>query len=216
MLRDEDAAGAVKRKSLAVAQAAREALGRREALLGLVRVIAPDAGAARLLGAGIVAWRVGEPVLLLASVGGRAKVNEKIAFRRDQEGMHRMVAGSGQAGDDRLASALWGDFVRGNRIAHDAVVDLGVDHAVVEDEAGAAVSAARDRFAEPFDDVGAPAAMRVLQRDDKATRWNGAVIVVDAAPGVDVERSVRGDRHLAGVADIVGEDRGAEAEIGRA
>src|ERR1700730_2929015 len=104
MLRDEDAAGAVKRKSLAVAQAAREALGRREALIGLVRVIAPDAGAVCLLGAGIVAWRVGEPVLLLASVGGRAKVNEKIAFRRDQERMHRMGAGNRQAVDHRLAS----------------------------------------------------------------------------------------------------------------
>src|ERR1700720_4254179 len=103
MLRDEDADGAVKRKSLAVAQAAREALGRGEALLGLVRVRAPDAGVVCLLGAGIVSWRGGEPVLLLASVGGRAKVNEKIAFRRDQERRYRMVAGSGQAGADRPA-----------------------------------------------------------------------------------------------------------------
>src|SRR5260370_12433012 len=100
MLRDEDAAGGVKGEPLAVAQTARESLGRREALAGLVGVIAPDTGAGRLLGAGIVPLRVGESVLLLASIGGRAEVNEKIAFRRDQERMHRMVARNGQAGND--------------------------------------------------------------------------------------------------------------------
>src|SRR5258706_904114 len=141
MLRGEDAAGGIKGESFAVAQAARISLGWREALVGLVRVIAPDTAASHLLGAGIVPLRMGESVLLLAIVCGRAEVNEKIAFRRDQERMHRMVARSGQARDHRLPFALGCDLVPGERIAHDAVVDLGVDHAVVEYEAGAAVPA---------------------------------------------------------------------------
>jgi len=73
------------------------------------------------------------------------------------------------------------------------------------------MAAACNRFAEPFNDVGVAVAMRVFQRDDEAARWNGAVIVVDAAPRVDIERSIRRERHLAGMANIVGEDRGAEA-----
>src|ERR1700724_2697321 len=106
MLRDEDAAGGVEGEPLAVAQAACESLGRRKVLAGLVGVITPDPCASRLLGAGIVALRMGESVHLLASVRGRAEVDEKIAFRCDQERMHRMIAGNGQARDDRLARAL--------------------------------------------------------------------------------------------------------------
>src|ERR1700737_4297089 len=162
MLRDENAAGRVEGEPLAVAEAARESLGRREALAGLVGVITPDTGASRLLGAGIVALRVGESVHLLASVRGRAEVNEEITPRRDQERMNRMVARNGQTRDDRLPFALGCDLALGERIAHDAIVDLGVDHTVVECEPGAAVAAARDRFTEPFDDVGAPVAMGVL------------------------------------------------------
>src|SRR3981081_2751221 len=102
MLRGEDATGGVKGESLAVAQTACESLGWREALVGLVRVIAPDTGASRLFGAGIVPWRVGESVFLLAIVGGRADVNKKIAFRRDQERKNRMVCPNGEA-----PSAWW-------------------------------------------------------------------------------------------------------------
>ena len=51
----------------------------------------------------------------------------------------------------------------------------------------------------------------VLQRDEKAARMHLLVLVVGAAPCVDIERSVRPHDHLAGVADIVGEDGGAEA-----
>ena len=65
-----------------------------------------------------------------------------------------MVAGDGQARDHCFAFALGGDLVGRERIAHDAVVDLGIDHPVVERDAGAAVAAACDGFAEPFDDVG--------------------------------------------------------------
>src|SRR5882757_262905 len=211
MLRDEDAAGGVKREPLAVAQAAGVSLGRRKALVGLVGVIAPDTGTSSLLGAGIVPRRMGEPIPLLAIVGSRAKINEEIAFRCDQERMHRMVADNGQVRHHRLPFALGCDLVGRDRVAHDAVVGLGVDHAVMEYEAGATVAAARDRFTEPFDDVGVPVAMRVLQRDNKATRWNGAVVEIGAAPRVDVERSVRRDCHLAGVADVVRENCGAEA-----
>src|ERR1700694_1105906 len=128
MLGGEDAAGGIKGEPFAVAQAACESLGWREALPGLVRVIAPDTGASRLLGAGIVSLRMGESGLLLAIVGGRADVNKEIAFRRDEEKMHRMIARDGQARDDRLPSALGCDVVPGKRVAHDAIVDLGVDH----------------------------------------------------------------------------------------
>jgi hypothetical protein len=72
MLRGEDPAGGIKRESFAVAQAARKSLGWREVLVGLVGVIAPDTGASRLLGAEIVAGRMGESVLRLVIVGGPA------------------------------------------------------------------------------------------------------------------------------------------------
>src|ERR1700716_3850855 len=101
--------------------------------------------------------------------------------------MHRMVARDGQARHDRLASALRRDFARGERVAHDAIIGLGVDHAVIEYEAGAAgpaVPAACNGFTEPLDDVGVPIAMRVLQRDGKASGRNWTVVVIDAAPGV--------------------------------
>src|SRR5258706_16395733 len=126
-------------------------------------VIAPDTGATRLLGAGIVSWRVGVSVLLLAIVCGRAEVNEELTFRRDQERMRRMIAGNGQPRDDRLASAFGCDLGPGDGVAQDAVVDLGVDHTFVECDAGAAVPAARDRFTEPLDDVRVPVATCVLQ-----------------------------------------------------
>jgi hypothetical protein len=121
-----------------------------------------------------------------------------------------MVTGDGHARHHCFSFALGGDIVRRERVANDAIVDLGVNHPIVECDAGAAMAATRDRFTEPFDDVGAPAAILVLQRDDKPARWNGAVVVIDATPRVDVERSVRRERHLAGVADIIGENCSAE------
>ena len=101
-----------------------------------------------------------------------------------------MVAGSGQPRHDCFPFALGCDVVGRERVAHDTVIDLGVNHPIVECDAGATMAAARDRFTEPLDDVGVSAAALVFQGDDKTTRWNGAVVVVDAAPRIDVERSV--------------------------
>ena len=59
--------------------------------------------------------------------------------------------------------------------------------------------------------VGGAVVVVVLQRDEEAAGMDRVGLVVPAAPRVEVERPVGGDDHLARVADMVGEDGGAEA-----
>src|SRR5471032_2915285 len=101
-------------------------------LPGLVGIVPPDAAAAPQLRAELIARDVRNAVLRLAGVRCRAEINEKIARGIDDEGMHRMIAGERQAGDDDLRRAdRYGRALRQD-IAHDAVVYLGIKCAIVE------------------------------------------------------------------------------------
>jgi hypothetical protein len=78
-------------------------------------------------------------------------------------------------------------------------------------DAGAAGATLLAGLAEADVDVGAAVAIGILQGHQKPAGRRRVVAVVAAAPGVDVERPVGRDDHLAGVADIVGEYGGAKS-----
>ena len=122
-----------------------------------------------------------------------------------------MIAGERQAGDDGFRLALGYDLIVSQRVADDAIVDLGEETALVEADAGAAMAAGRDGLAEAGDHVGMSVALGVPERDQKTARRRFIVLIIDAAPGVDVDGAVRRDGEMAGMAEIVGEDRRAEA-----
>ena len=107
-----------------------------------------------------------------------------------------------------------GDHPRRQGVAHDAVVGLREQRAVIKRDSRPAGIAALDSRAEANDFVGAAAAGRVLQRQQETAVGRLGVIgvgVIAAAPGVDVNHAVRGNDHVPGVADIVGEHGGAES-----
>jgi hypothetical protein len=53
-------------------------------------------------------------------------------------------------------------------------------------------------------------ALAVFQGNQHSARRRCVVAAIGAAPGIDIDRAVRSDRHVAGVAQLVGEDRGAK------
>jgi hypothetical protein len=115
--------------------------------------------------------------------------------RVDQERMHRMIAGDRHAGNDDLRFAARHHLAILQRVGDDLVVGLGVELALVDVDAGAAVVALGRRGAETFDLVGLAVVVGVLQSDEEPVRPRRFVaFVISAAPGVDVERAVRGDR----------------------
>jgi hypothetical protein len=122
-------------------------------LVGLIGVVAPSAGARLQLIAGLVARRVRHAVLDLARIGGRAEIDVKMPLRIDDEGMHRMIGGKRQAGDDDLR-LFRHQRIRRQRVANDLVVLFDVERAVVEADAGAAGRALLDARAEALDDIG--------------------------------------------------------------
>ena len=93
--------------------------------------------------------------------------------------------------------------------AHDLVVLFGIKRAVVIIDAGSTGGALRGAVAEALDDVCVARPLAVLQREEEATCRRLVVIVIHAAPGVDVEHAVRRDDHLARVAELVGKYRRA-------
>jgi hypothetical protein len=72
-----------------------------------------------------VAGRVGYAIFELTGIGRRAEVDEQLAFRVDQERVHRMVAGQRQAGQHHGGRPDRQRLPRGERIAQDAAVLLG-------------------------------------------------------------------------------------------
>ena len=117
----------------------------------------------------------------------------------------------GRPDSDRFGPGFRRDLAVFKRVADDAVVALREDRALVETDAGAAMASRGYRLAEAFDDVGVAVAFRVLQRDQKPARRRRIVLVINAAPGVDIDDAVGRRDELAGVADVIGEDRRAEA-----
>ena len=66
-----------------------------------------------------------------------------------------MIAGERQAGNDGLRRFLWARIeVRRHPVTNDPVVELSVEIAVVERDAGTSVSAARGCRPKPADDIG--------------------------------------------------------------
>ena len=122
-----------------------------------------------------------------------------------------MIAGDGHAAEDRLGLAGRRDLAVLQGIAHDAVVDLGVEAVLVDRDAGAAVPALGKGLTETLDLIGFPLTLISLQRDKEAAIWRRIVVVVDTAPGIHEHRAVRRHGHLARMADLVGKDRCAEA-----
>ena len=121
-----------------------------------------------------------------------------------------MVAGERQLGNDHLGRPGRRERACRQGVAHDAVVHLRVKRAIVERDAGAAGAALLAGLAEADADVGAAVAVGILQGDQEAARRRRVVAVVAAAPGVDVDHSVRRDDQVSGVADIVGKHGCAE------
>ena len=122
-----------------------------------------------------------------------------------------MVAGEGQARHDDLGRPGGRDHPCRQGVAHDAIVHLRKQPAVVKRDARATGAAFLASLAEAHDDIGPAVAGGVLQGHQEATGRRRVVVVIAAAPGVDVDHAVRGDDEVPGVADVVGEHRGTEA-----
>ena len=87
-------------EAFSVADAGGVAIGGREGLICLLRVVAPDAATGLELFARIGAGRMQTAVLQLAGVGGRSNVNVEHAVVADIERVHGVVAAERKAGDD--------------------------------------------------------------------------------------------------------------------
>ena len=133
---------------------------------------------------------MGHAILGLAGVGRRAKIDEQISLGIDRKGMHRMVTRERQTGHDDFRLPARRDFRRGQSVAHDAVVDFGEKPAVVERDACAARAAAGNGLTEPDLDIGPAVPLCVLESDQEATRGWGIVMVITAAPGVDIHDAI--------------------------
>ncbi len=130
--------GCVESKTFTVTNPGSETIGRSKGLLCLVGVIAPDPTAGLQFRTRIRARRLQRPVLQLAGVSRRAHIDVHGSIGSDGKGMHGMVAAQRQAGNDGSGGTLGHGRPRRQRIAHDAIVDLGVDRVLVEGNAGAA------------------------------------------------------------------------------
>jgi len=125
--------------------------------------------------------------------------------------MHRVIAGERQAGYHDLGLLAWHNGVGRQGVARDAVVRFGVERSVIERDPGAARIAGLRARTEAADHVGVALAGGVLQGHQKSAGHWRDVAIVAAAPGIHVDHAVRGDGHLPGMADMVGEDCRAEA-----
>jgi hypothetical protein len=201
----------VERLAARVAQAGDMALRGREALAGLVRVVLPQSGTCLELTAGVAPRRGGLASPRLAGVALRTGVHEQVAVLVDDEGMHEVVPGHREAGNDLFGLALRHGVAFREGEPEDRVVLLGIQRAVVQRDTRAAGGLLRHAIAEALDDLGLAVSVLVLQRDQEAALGRLVVAVVEAAPGVHVDDALGGDRQVPGVAEVVREDGRAEA-----
>ena len=183
---------------------------RTEGLVCLFRVERPDAGARPELGARLLSRRAGHAIARLTGIRCRSAVHVHGTAAVDRERVHRMVAGERESPDDGLRGSRRRHAVRRQRVSDDAIALLGVEHPVVQRDAGATGSTRRRRLAKARSLVGASVVIRVAQRHEKATRGR-LCRVVSAAPCIHVDVAIVGDDDVAGVAEAVGEDGCAEA-----
>ena len=73
-----------------------------------------------------------------------------------------MIAGQRQSGNDGFGVGRRQDAVLGQRVAHDAIVHFGVERALVDGDARAAMRPLLKRVAEAGDDISLPVAVDVL------------------------------------------------------
>jgi hypothetical protein len=102
-----------------------------------------------------------------------------------------MIAGERQAGDNGFRLALGRNLAITQSVADDAIVDLGEEAAFVEPDAGPAMASGRNGLAEADFYVGISVAFGVLERDEKAAGRRRIILVIDAAPGIDVDGAIR-------------------------
>jgi hypothetical protein len=212
MLRNVDAVVClVNAEAFGVSDAGGVALCGQESLIGLLRVVAPDASTSIELSARIGAGGMQSAVLQLAGIGGRSHVDVEHAVVAYVERVHGMVAPERQARDHRHWRISGDEAVGGQLIPDDAVIDLDVKGAFVERDACAAVRAVLRRSAEAFDNIGLAGARLVLKGDKESALVDGfAGGIIASGPCVDVDDVVWGDDKMPGVTDAIGEDRGAE------
>jgi hypothetical protein len=149
--------------------------------------------------------------VLVAGIGLGAEIDIEVAGLIDDEGMHRVIAGQRQAGDDDFRWRCGHDVAVVEPVADDAIVLLDVEGTAVNADTGAARGTVLDAGTEAADDVGLAVALRVPERDDEAAGRQHLVRVVAAAPRVDVDGAVRRHGEMAGVAEMIREHGGAEA-----
>src|SRR4029079_14963814 len=133
----------IESKTFAITQSRSVALRPREMLIFFVGVIKPGAGASLELGAWHMTRRTGHAVLDLARIGRRPEIDEEMAFVIDDEGMHRMIAGERQAGNNDLRIFRRRNAIGRQWIANNLVVLLGVEAAFADADTGASGGALR-------------------------------------------------------------------------
>ncbi len=105
-----------------------------------------------------------------------------------------MVACQRQSGHDRLGLPRRCCITLAERVANNAVIHLRIESVFVEPDARATVIAHGKRIAETDIHIGLPIPFRILERDKKAAFMRGVVLIVPAAPRIDVDEPVRRDR----------------------
>src|SRR5260370_9148752 len=86
----------------------------------------------------------------------------------------------------------------------------GVDPSFIQADARTACSATLDGFAKALNHIGLSRTALVLQGYEETAGMRRVVAVVSARPRVDVKNSARRNYHVAGVAEVVSEDRRAK------
>src|SRR5580692_3704 len=170
----------------------------------------PDAATSFKFGARIVAGYLGLPVLRLARIGRGSNVHVHGSIGTDDERMHGMIATERQLSDDRFSSILWDDGVGGKCIAHNAIVDLGINRPLIHADADTTRSSRLRSLTEALNHVCFSSARLVLESHQKAPIMRFVEVVVVSRPGVDVDHSARTDHQVAGVPNALSKYCGAK------
>src|SRR5580704_1858995 len=210
VLRDENTSGGIDGKAFAVAYPSGVAAGGRKCLIRFVSVVTPYAAASLQFSTRVCARYLGLTVFRLAGVGRGTDVDIQRSFRTDDEGMHRMIAAQGQPGDDGFRWVMRNKRTGRQGIAHDFVVELGVNRSLVDADACSTCAPGLNRCTETLNYTRGPPPRFVLQSDQKAPFRQLAGSVVIRCPGVDVYHSARSNHQVPGVTDTVGEYSRAE------
>ena len=211
MLSDENMSGRINCKSLGVPDAGGITFGRREDLLGAIGAVFPDPPACFQFRAGASSGNPRLTVLRLAGVCGGGNVYVQGPIVGDEERVHRMIAAQRQTGDDGLGGTSRNNAARRQCVSHDAIVDLGVDGAIVQADARAARTSGGDRFAEALHDISLAGTSLVLQGDQKSVGARLVRAIVGSRPCIDVDHSAGAHHHVTSVTDTVGKNRRTKA-----